>query len=289
MEPALPVPALGKRADPGIYGPESTTWHVGRERALLLGGGAALLLQIAHPLVAAGVVDHSDFRNDPFARLRGTLETMREITFGDGDQAAAAAHRVGAVHGGVYGQLGTPSCDLPSGTPYSATDPDLALWVHATLIYTALKGHAWFVGPISDWECSRYYEETKAQATLFGVSRSDLPETFADFRAYVTDMLKGPLLTGRGPAFELATSIFEPVAPAPLRAIARSMRGASAPFLPDRLRREFGLAWTSRERAAFRAATSALRRAVPLLPPAIRFWPHYRIALQRMGASSQAA
>jgi uncharacterized protein (DUF2236 family) len=192
--------------------------------------------------VAAGVVDHSDFRNDSFARLRGTLETMLEITFGDGDQAAAAAHRVAAVHAGVHGELRTPIGEVPSGTRYRATDPDLALWVHATLIFTALKGYAWFVGPISESERSRYYQEAKAQATLFGISRSDVPETFADFWAYVTDMLEGPLLTGRGPAFELATSIFEPVAPAPLRAIARSMRGAAAPFLSHRLRREFGLA-----------------------------------------------
>ena len=104
---------------------------------------------------------------------------MLEITFGDRDQAAAAADRVGAVHDGVYGQIGMPIGEVPSGTRYRATDPDLALWVHATLIFTALKGYAWFVGHISESERSRYYEETKAQATLFGISRSDLPETFA--------------------------------------------------------------------------------------------------------------
>ena len=235
-------------------------------------------------LSAAGVMDHSDFRKDPFARLRGTLETMLEITFGDGDQAAAAAHRVGAVHAGVYGQLEMPIGGVSSGTRYLATDPNLALWVHATLIYTALKGYAWFVGSISESERSRYYEETKAQAELFAISRSDLPDTFTGFRAYMTDMLEGPLLTGRGPAFELATSIFEPVAPAPLRAIARSMRSTAAPFLSHRLRREFGLSWTSRERAGLRAATSALRMVIPVLPPAVRFWPHYRVALQRTGA-----
>src|SRR2546427_5122518 len=157
LQPGLPVLPAATAGDPGIYGPGSAAWHVGRERALLLGGGAALLLQIAHPLVAAGVMDHSDFRKDPFARLRGTLETMLEITFGDGDQAAAAAHRVGAVHAGVYGQLGMPIGGVSSGTRYRATDPNLALWVHATLIYTALKGYAWFVGSISESERSRYY------------------------------------------------------------------------------------------------------------------------------------
>jgi uncharacterized protein (DUF2236 family) len=196
---------------------------------------------------------------------------------------------VAAVHADVYGQLGMPIGDLPSGTRYRATDPDLALWVHATLIYTALKGYAWFVGPISQSERSRYYQETKAQAKLFAVSRSDLPDTFADFRAYVTDMLEGPLLTGSGAASELATGIFEPLAPAPLRAIARSIRSAAAPFLSHRLRQEFGLAWASRERAGFRAATSALRMAIPILPPAVRFWPHYRVALQRLGARGHPA
>jgi len=239
-------------------------------------------LQIAHPLVAAGVAEHSDFRRDPFARLRVTLETMLQITFGDRAQAQAAAGRANAVHDRVHGRLRERAGSLPRGAPYRATDPELALWVHATLVFAALDGYAWFVGPLSERERSRYYEETKAEAALFGVARSYLPESYADFKTYLLQMMDGSLLTGRGDAGSLARSIFEPRAPFPLRAVARCMKTASTPFLPERLRQEFDLPWGLRERAEFRSAAAALRAAMPLMPPHIRFWPHYDMALRRM-------
>ena len=87
----LPPLEPGERWDPGLFGPDSTVWRIGRERILLAGGPAALLLQIAHPLVAAGVTNHSGFSEDPFLRLRATLDATLRITFGDREQARRAA------------------------------------------------------------------------------------------------------------------------------------------------------------------------------------------------------
>src|SRR5438093_7825050 len=101
-------PPGGTAGDPGLFGPASMLWRVGRERVLLAGGPAALLLQLAHPLVAAGVAAHSDFRLDPLARLRATMFAVLAISFGDLEQAESAATAIRAVHGRVTGRLGRP-------------------------------------------------------------------------------------------------------------------------------------------------------------------------------------
>src|SRR5205085_5742513 len=116
-------------SDAGLFGPGSLTWRVNREGVLLLGGGRALLLQVAHPLVAAGVAQHSNYREDPFGRLFRTLDTVTTIVFGATPDAHEAAARLRRIHERVKGVA-------DDGTPYQATDHDLIMWVHATLVDT---------------------------------------------------------------------------------------------------------------------------------------------------------
>src|SRR6202165_5152051 len=104
----------------GLFAEDSITRRVNRENVLLLGGGRALLMQLAHPKVAAGVDEHSDFRSDPIRRLRRTLRMTMAIVFGDRETALAAARGVQHVHAGVQ------------GAGYRALDPDLLMWVYAT-------------------------------------------------------------------------------------------------------------------------------------------------------------
>src|SRR5258705_740566 len=107
----------------GLYGPTSEAWRLNREAMLLLGAGPrALLLQLAHPAVAAGVADHSDFRADPWRRLAGTLRSYLTIVYGSTAAARAEIRRLNALHPGIVGRC------------YSARDSDLSLWVHATLV-----------------------------------------------------------------------------------------------------------------------------------------------------------
>src|SRR3989442_3294578 len=165
----LPRLELGKPGDPGLFGPDSMIWAVGRERILLAGGAAALLLQLAHPLVAAGVAAHSDFRADPFRRLQATLDTTLRITCGDHDEAAAAAERVERLHARVRGRMRKPVGRFDAGTPYDASDPNLALWVYASLLGTSLQVYGRFVRRLSLAHRERYYQEAKPFARLFGV------------------------------------------------------------------------------------------------------------------------
>src|SRR5919106_5867291 len=99
--------------------------EVNRERVLLVGGQRALILQLAHPLVAAGVADHSDFPARAMERLRRTLDLSLATIYGTPEEAAAATARIRAVHDRVTGRAGDRS--------YAANDPPLLLWVNATL------------------------------------------------------------------------------------------------------------------------------------------------------------
>src|ERR671918_1369035 len=93
----------------GLYGPASEAWRLNREAMLLLGAGPrALLLQIAHPLVAAGVADHSDFRSDPWARLAGTLRSYLRIVYGSADAARSEIRRLNELHRGIRGSVSEP-------------------------------------------------------------------------------------------------------------------------------------------------------------------------------------
>jgi len=256
-------------------------WRIGRERILLVGGPAALLLQLAHPLVAAAVADHSDFRNDPFHRLRATLEPTLTITFGDLAQARAAADRVRAKHSLVQGRLRVHAGRFEAGSPYAAADPELALWVHCTLVHVALLAYDRFIRPLADPDRDAYYQEAARFAALFDVTEALLPPGFAEFQAYMRSMISGPSLAVTPASRALAREILNPPLRPVLRVLSPGMRAMTAGLLPPRLREEFGLPWGAPQRAAYRALSVTLRSTVPALPPASRFWPHYRTAVRR--------
>lgn len=279
----VPVLGPGEPGDPGLFGPGSETWRVGRERVLLLGGQAALLLQLAHPLVAAGVAEHSDFRRRPLERLRATLGATLAVTFGDRRQAEEAARAVASTHGRVQGFLQEDAGPYPAGTPYRALDPHLALWVHATLVEVALDTYERFVRPLGEARRARYFEEGKRFAALFGVTEEVMPRSYRDFRRYVASMLEGPALTVTEEARALAREVLRPRGGPALVAVAAAGRVAAAGLLPARLRAAFGLPWGAADRAAFASLVRSVRLALPLLPGEFRYWPHYRQALRRVG------
>src|SRR5262249_47390504 len=130
----------------GYFAPESVIRKVGNSPLVpLLGGGAAVLLQVAHPLVAAGVTEHSDYRGDLWRRILGTLNALYLIVYGTKDEADRAGEAVRAVHARVQGRTSMQLGPFPAGTPYSASDPDLMLWVHGTLVQTSLALYCRFV------------------------------------------------------------------------------------------------------------------------------------------------
>jgi uncharacterized protein (DUF2236 family) len=107
--------------DVGLFGPGTVIWRVNREGVLLVGGGAALILQAAHPLVAAGVAEHSNYREDRWGRLYRTLDLTTKVVFGDMRTAEEAARRIRAAHERVRGVTEESGGRYPRGTPTTPT------------------------------------------------------------------------------------------------------------------------------------------------------------------------
>jgi len=165
-----------------VFGPGSLTWRVNGEAVLLLGGGRALILQVAHPSVAAGVAQFSNYRAEPWKRLYRTLETTLKIVFGDPEESAGASARLRGIHERVNG------ID-DRAEPYSALDPELLLWVHATLIDTSLTIYQRYVTPLTRDELERYYEEMKTLGEAYSIPRGTMPRGYTAFRRYFDSML----------------------------------------------------------------------------------------------------
>lgn len=233
-----------------------TLKDVFRENVLFLGGGRALLLQLAHPAVAAGVAEHSDFRNDPFTRLRRTIAVVDRIVYGSDDEAATAAASLRAVH------------DRVVGDGYSANDPELLFWVHATLVDTGLRIYNGFVAPLSTHDRHRIYEESIAVAEVIGVPRSLQPATFTEFAAYWREMVGSLRVTDT--AREVAGAVLNPRLPLVAGPAFELVRQVTVGLLPRPIREQYGFGWDAARKAALNATALASRTVHPVLPRLLR-------------------
>ena len=259
-----------------FFQPESTIWRVDREMVLLLGGGRALLMQLAHPKVAEGVADHSRFREDPMGRLYQTMSTMWSIVFDEVPEAQVSLQRVRQVHRQVQGALKQGDV-LPVGTPYCAQDPALLLWVHATLIDSALLTYELFVGPLSGQEKSQYYDETKRLAHLLGVPESRIPDSLEAFDDYMREMIDSDAISVGATARALAGEILRPK-PWILKMAAPVSALITIGLLPEKLRHQYRLKWSHRKEKMLKLLATSLRTTLPFVPALFRVVPHARAA-----------
>jgi uncharacterized protein (DUF2236 family) len=246
---------------PGLFADDSIVRRVNRENVLLLGGGRALLMQLAHPKVAAGVDQHSDFRTRPMYRLRRTVRLTMAIVFGDRDTALAAARRVNRVHGHVR------------GPEYSALDPELLLWVHATLVDTALATYEMFVRRLSHDERDEFYQQMKLLGEVLGVPKEQFPPTHDAFADYVREMMTGGPVRVGPTALDLSHLVVRPKLlrlPGP---VFLPWELITAGLLPATLREQYRLPWGRRQERVFGLVARAVPKLVAVTPPVLRVWP----------------
>jgi uncharacterized protein (DUF2236 family) len=217
------------------------------------------LLQVAHPLVAAGVADHSSYERDVWRRLLRTLRALYLITYGSRAEADRAAEAVRAAHARVRGTTQVQLGVFPMGTEYSADDPELMLWVHATLVHASLSSYQRFEGVLSGEQQERYCREMALVARLFGTPAHVVPATLADLREYFSTQLDGHRITVTEPAREVARVILKSPLRGPLRIVTPAHRLATTEQLPPRLRQEYGLRLTPLHRPLLAAAGGSLR------------------------------
>jgi uncharacterized protein (DUF2236 family) len=269
----------------GVFGPASLTWRIDREAAVFLGAGRALLLQLAHPWVAAAIAEHSRTFADPIGRFHRTFNTTFTMVFGTLDQALAAARRLHRRHAAVKGILPWAAGRFAAGSSYSANDVAALRWVHATLVETALLTHDLVLPALTNSEREQYWVEAQLLAALFGLRQSDLPSDWTSFTAYNEAMSRSDSLAVSPAAREIAEQIFSGRATG-LR-VPKWYLALTIHLLPERRRGEFGFVFGEREQRSMNLALALIRRLYPRLPMRIRAVGPYQEALARLQGERQ--
>jgi uncharacterized protein (DUF2236 family) len=271
----------------GIFGPASVMWRIDREAAVFLGAGRALLLQLAHPWVAAAIAEHSRSLSDPIGRFQRTFEITLTMVFGTADQAVAAARRLHRRHAAICGTLTETSGAFLAGSRYRANDVAALRWVWATLTETAPLAYALVGPPISPEDRERYYAEARLFAALFGIPQRALPQSWADFTHYVDDMFRSDTLAVGSAARSIAAELFSG-AGTRLRA-PFWYRALTASLLPPRLRDAFELPYGPAELRSVERALTVFRHVHPWVPARLRYVAPYHEALARLAGRDRPA
>ncbi|MDQ7040466.1 MAG: oxygenase MpaB family protein [Rhodothermus sp.] len=265
----------------------SIAWQVNRERVVVLGWGRALFWQLAHPLIAIAVAQHSDFSRSlraAWRRFTRTVQAMRRLSFGTATEAEQVAQWIRQAHQRVRGTLTEPLGIFPTGTTYRADDPALLTWVHVTTIEATLCAYETFVRPLMPDERDRYCQEARAMETWLGLPPGTFPNSWTELMAHVQTIQASNVLRVTPTARRLAAHVLAPVRWA--APFTKPWRVLTLGLLPPELRAAYGFAWTTREEAAFQKLVAIIRRSVAGMPVWIRMWPEAR---QVMSGDKQLA
>ena len=271
----------------GIFGPDSVIWRIDREAAVFLGAARALLLQLAHPWVAAAIAQHSRSLTDPIGRFHRSFSIVYTMVFGTTAQALAAGRRLHRRHTAISGIMGENVGAFAAGSPYCANDVAALRWVHATLTDTALRAYQLVNPPLSADDRERYYADARVFAALFGIPQSALPQSWPDFARYVDDMFSSDMLAVGSAARSIAAELFCGAGTrlrAPLW-----YRALTASLLPPRLRDAFELPYGPSELRSAERMLTAIRHVHPWVPARLRYVAPYHEALARLAGRDRPA
>jgi uncharacterized protein (DUF2236 family) len=266
MASVLPSEAEASRL---LVGPESITWRRTSDVRLYFVTLYPLLLQVAHPTVAAGVSDFSEFERRPWERLVSTLDYVTLLVYG-GPDAIGAGRRLRERHRAFRGVRA-------DGARYSALEPEAYAWVHATLIESYVVGHARFGAPLSPGEHERFYREYRGLGRLIGVRERDLPPDWSGFRAYF-ERTVGEVLVHTGAVDRVLRAIAQAPPPVPMPALlwralrlpaARALWLGGIGVMPARLRARLGIRFSAADALALRSLGAFSRALTPVLPEAL--------------------
>jgi uncharacterized protein (DUF2236 family) len=248
---------LTRRSDPSFE-------QVAAEFILLAGGGRALLLQLAHPGVARGVAEHSAFAENPTRRLVGTVDYLYTLAFGSEEQISAAARAVGRAHRGVS------SSEQPHA--YDARDPELQLWVAATLYDSTVLMYELAWGPMTDRAADETYLRSARIGTALGMPAALWPADRAAFARYWDEQVA--TLEVIPAARRVARELLRPNRPQSwMRPILPLARVVTAGLLPSRLRAGYGVEWTAARERDYQRRLHLLLAFYRVLPRAVRTAP----------------
>ena len=260
--------------DAGLFGPDSVAWRLHADPSMLVGAMRALLVQALEPRAMAGVVEHSDYKADPWGRLNRTVRFVLDTTYGDMPTAEAACAAVRRIHDRVRG------VDPVTGRAYSAHDPDLLLWIHAVEVHSSVHAYRSYAGRLADDDADRYVDEMVRVAELLGLPPEMAPRTLGELRDYLRGVDGLQLTPGARESMRL---IMYPPMPFPLRPLWVLPASAAVASLPRFARRMYGLPWFEPATPSVRAAMFGLTRFLNVLPIEA---PEIRDAKNRLAAAA---
>jgi uncharacterized protein (DUF2236 family) len=255
--------------------------RINGERVTVLGWGRAILMQLAHPLVAAGVGDHSTFRSGAsgaFRRLHNTIRVMLALSFGDEAEAEAAVRGIRAIHDRVHGRLGEGVGPYAAGTPYSAHDADLLLWVHATLLDSILIVYRDLVGPLTAADQDDYLDAAARGMARLGVPADRAPRSVAALGRYLDEMMASGRLAVSARSRDLADAVLAPSRAWAARPLMGAERQLTLGMLPAPIRELYGYSWSERDRRRVERIRRFLRQGRALAPDRVARWAAARRA-----------
>jgi uncharacterized protein (DUF2236 family) len=253
--------------------------RINAERMVLFGWSRSILLQVAHPLIAAGVADHSHFRSGArmaVSRLRGTIRSMLALAYGDAAAYARSIATIRAIHTRVHGRLRRSTGVFPAGAPYSAEDPALVLWVHATFLESAVLVYERLVAPVSQADRDAYCDEAAGVALALGARAHDVPRTWEALEQYLqTEYASGRIVVGDDARLVADAVMFPPLS---------LITGVPAWFnrvmtlglLPPAIRDQYRYRWDERRGRQFERTVGSMRAVRQVLPRALAWWPAAR-------------
>ena len=264
-----------------LSGPGTVTWKINREIIVVAGWGRAILLQLAHPLVAAGVLDHSTFNRglgSSFARLFSTVRAMLSLTFGSEEEIIATAAAINRIHDRVIGNLREGAGAFPSGTPYSAHQADLLRWVHLTLLESIPLTYELLIAPLSDTEKDQYCLEASVMEPLMGIPAGSLPRRWREVAPAIAEVIDAGHIAPSEGTRQLGRDVLFPQGSWVLWPLFRPVRLITIGLLSPRLREIYGFSWHAADARALSRWVGLLRRARRLLPSVLREWRVARVA-----------
>lgn len=250
----------------------SVLWQRASDARVLAAAGYALILQVSHPTVGAGVLEHSNFAADPWGRLLRTLDYVYCTVYGGPQLAADTGRRVREMHKQIKGSH-------PDGSPYHALEPEAYAWVHATLAEAIVAGNSLFGRPLRVDQVERVYADWRRLGRIVGVRERDLPPDWPAFRVYFDRMVQERLEDTQSVRDVLA-ALARPTRP-PLPALpnfawslarlpaAHALELATVGMLPATLRERCGLSWGPRQERELRAVGRVSRALTPLAPSSL--------------------
>jgi len=267
--------------DEGFFGPDSVISTVFGERTLFLGVPTGIVLQIAHPKVGQGVGDHGTLSEHPIERLHRTFDAFDAVLFGDVVSAVRAAVIVRTLHERVRGTVDDDAGPFDAGERYYANDPDLLLWVAATLVELPLDTYEAYVGSLSPRKVEQFYEEMQVFGELMGVPADAFPDSYDEFESYYRRTIESEIVES-----EAAKDVVEGfIDRAPATPLVRYLTGS---LLPPGVREPVGMAWgPGRER--LHEVTSACLRSLPrsLVPDRLQYRRRVRCYRERVARPDQ--